>query len=90
MKNTSGVTPGIKVRGIMFALGIVLLLIGVVMRICLRLKDHQSTRNLTPLPVRHRSAQLELIRLKSQRGFVDSGLLIFSGAVIVLLTAVFN
>lgn len=74
----------------MFALGIALLLIGVVMRICVRLRHHESTRNLTPLPVRQRSVQLELIRLKNQRGFVDSGLIILSGVIIVLLTAVFN
>ncbi len=74
----------------MFALGIALLLVGIAMRISLRLKDHQSSRNLSPLPVRQRSIQLELIRLKSQRGFVDSGLLLISGLIIVLLTAVFK
>ncbi|MDE5881678.1 MAG: hypothetical protein K2H60_08095 [Muribaculaceae bacterium] len=74
----------------MFALGIALLLVGIVMRISLRLKDHYSTKNLSPRPVGQRSAAMEIIRLKSQRGFVDSGLLILSGLIIVLLTAVFN
>ena len=74
----------------MFALGIALLLVGIVMRICLRLKDYNSTRSLSPRPVQQRSMAIEILRLKSQRGFVDSGLLILSGLIIVLLTALFN
>ncbi len=74
----------------MFALGIALLLVGIAMRICLRLKDYQSTKSLSPRPVSQRSSDLEILRLKNQRGFIDSGLLILSGVVIVLLTALFN
>ncbi|MBD5280042.1 MAG: hypothetical protein HDS35_05805 [Bacteroides sp.] len=90
MKNTAGVTPG-KIRGkIMFALGIALLLLGLALRISMRLRTHQSTKNLRPQPVGQRSMALEIIRLKSQRGFVESGILIASGLILVLLTGLFN
>ncbi len=74
----------------MFTLGIVLLLLGFALRISLRLKTHQSSKNLRPQPIGQRTMALELIRLKSQRGFVESGILIASGLIIVLLTAIFN
>lgn len=90
MKNIAGLNPGIIRGKTMFALGIALLLLGLALRISLRLRTHQSTKNLRPQPVGQRTMALELIRLKSQRGFVESGILIISGLILVLLTGLFN
>ena len=74
----------------MFTLGIVLLTLGCIIKICMKLSTREETKALSPQPVGQRSSAIEMMRLRKRSGIIDANLLIILGALLTLVTAVFN
>ncbi len=79
-----------KVRGIMFTLGIILLISGCVLWMWTKLSTRYETKALGPMNVRVRNIELFLMQERKRKHWVDSRILMILGAIIVLVTALFN
>ena len=74
----------------MYILGILLLLIGAVLKIWVKLSTREEMRALTPQNVLMRRQEVELIQNKKYLGRVDSTILIVLGIVFTAIAALFN
>ena len=74
----------------MFTLGIILLVLGSILKVWFRLNHRIARQSLTPRPVLLRMSALEDIDLRKKRGVFDANILLLIGTILVLVTAVFN
>jgi hypothetical protein len=74
----------------MFALGITLFVMGMVLLIYLRLSTHSQVRAMSPQTVLQRSCAISVMRERKRIGYVDSSILLTLGSLIILVTGVFN
>lgn len=74
----------------MFTLGIIFLVVGFILRIWMKLSVRHETRAMSPRSVSERSSAIDVMWRDRRFWVVDSRLLIGIGALLVLLTAVFN
>ncbi|MDE6400738.1 MAG: hypothetical protein K2M27_01735 [Muribaculaceae bacterium] len=56
----------------------------------MKLSTREETKALSPQPVGQRSSAIEMMRLRKRSGIIDANLLIILGALLTLVTAVFN
>lgn len=74
----------------MFTLGIILLILGCVMKIWFRLNHREETRSLAPQNILLRNSAIQMIQEKKRKGMFDANVFLIIGTVLVLITAVFN
>lgn len=74
----------------MFELGVILLIVGCLLRMHLTMSQRVATKELAPLTVRQRNTEIFLMKRERKRGFKDSWILIVAGIVLILFTGVFN
>lgn len=74
----------------MLAFGYILLIIGCILRMWLRLSAKAETRAMTPRRVSERACAIQMIKKQRKRGFIESGIMIAAGILIILFTGLLN
>lgn len=74
----------------MFAAGIIIFLIGCVLRIWLNLNEHSTTRAMSPQPVNERNVTIKMLHRKTRMASIDSTAMMIIGAILILIYGVFN
>lgn len=74
----------------MLGAGIILFILGYVVRIWVRISSDSETRAISPQPVGVRAMSLRLIKQSKRRAHWESITLIIVGAFLILIYGVFN
>lgn len=74
----------------MFEAGIIIFLLGCVVRILLRLGTHTEARALAPQRVGERISAIKLMKQKRRLAFGESTVMLIIGTLLILIYGVFN
>lgn len=74
----------------MFEVGLIIILVGCMLRIYLKLTARFESDSLSPRPLSERQSALRFIHNKRKLGIADANILIAAGTLLALITGIFN
>ena len=74
----------------MLEIGLLVLIIGAIIKIWIKLSHYQEVREMAPQPVSCRSASIKFLRASQRLASMESSVMLSIGIILVLSYGVFN